>query len=351
MSRYKNVIATCLVSFFLLSCFNPQPSFAQRQSGDGVGENRRTKKKKARRKRFTRQDAELTRQAVSAGAEFITMIIWIGEMLRQTRQREYRYNSYGGEDGGFLEKVFTCDKDAIFPGLVGWCHEGVFAGPVHIGSGFAAIADSDAYVLAQTGLVAITARDFFGGVQAGAFANIVERDFRGLAQAGMVNAVDRDMYGLVQVGLANRAGSFHGIGQFGMINTSGETFFLQGGLYNDADEMYGIQLGGFLNRGGEINGISISSGVNYHFNSAGLMFGLVNVAKYVASGIRICAIANISDETNGLEIGLVNVTDDLTGVQLGLVNVTKYITGLQLGLVNVATQNVLPFMVIANAGF
>ena len=69
--------------------------------------------------------------------------------------------------------------------------------------------------------------------------------------------------------------------------------------------------------------------------SSGLQLG--GVLSYSASdvkGLQLAGAANVANDVNGLQFGLLNVARDVNGLQLGAVNVARHNRGIALGLFN-----------------
>ncbi len=89
----------------------------------------------------------------------------------------------------------------------------------------------------------------------------------------------------------------------------------------------------------KINGINISSGCFFTSTSMnGLNLSLGN--KYDDfNGVSITALGNISDNHNGIAIGLFNANNNLKGMNVGVFNLTYELKGLHLGVINYTKSN------------
>ncbi len=134
-------------------------------------------------------------------------------------------------------------------------------------------------------------------------------------------------------GLGSRNGEVRGVQVAGLAN------WVEAGAYGQGGDARGIQIAGLANwTGGSLRG--------------GQVAGLLNVAGGASSGVQIAGIANLSAASSGAQVaGIANVTSDATGVQVAgitnvasgtstvqvaLANVSRQATGAQIGLVNVA---------------
>ena len=111
------------------------------------------------------------------------------------------------EPPSLTDKIFFCEKGYSGPANLGWCSDGVYYGPLHLGS--VAIAGTN---------------EFYGGFQIGGVAGT--DNFYGIAQIGLVafTISDRrdknlsgDFYGGFQIApLLALSSNFYGIAQIGL---------------------------------------------------------------------------------------------------------------------------------------
>lgn len=89
----------------------------------------------------------------------------------------------------------------------------------------------------------------------------------------------------------------------------------------------------------KLNGINISTGCFFtSTNMNGLNVSLGNKFKNF-NGISIAPLGTISDQLNGLSIGIINENTNLNGVIIGFYNQTYKLNGMQLGIVNKVENN------------
>lgn len=134
---------------------------------------------------------------------------------------------------------------------------------------------------------------------------------------------NQDVLGL-DIGIVNRAGGdMRGIQWIGVGWVEGKTEGVQLGYIANytEEELLGGQLG-IINYAGAETGISFGF-VNWvHTDMMGGQIGALNVAETRVEGLQLGAV-NYAPAAGGLQFSLVNVTEDLQGVQIGLVNVAK----------------------------
>ncbi len=200
----------------------------------------------------------------------------------------------------------------------------------------------------QLGFVANSDKDVPFGLQAGGIFNDVDNG-HGLQLAGFGNVAEKSYVGLQLTTLANLV--------------SGPADALQTALINNVEgDFHGLQIG-FMNWDGSTIPVPVGpercdgSTCTQQMTSTtfpdsrviGAQLGFMNVSEHFA-GLSVGATNIVASDAGGAMIGLVNVAHDVTGIQIGLINVAHGLRGIQLGAINVATDNALPFMVIANAG-
>jgi hypothetical protein len=133
---------------------------------------------------------------------------------------------------------------------------------------------------------------------------------------------------------------------FGLVSADG--YNLEGigigaivGLANTG-YVHGIQISNMYNIADSLQGVQLSSGLNWVSNSFdGLQAGLVNVGKSSGKGLQAGLVNWMGGSLDGLQAGLVNVAGgNGKGSQYGLVNWTRSShQGAQAGLVNISRQN------------
>lgn len=202
------------------------------------------------------------------------------------------------------------------------------------------------------GLVSNT--DRFAGIQVqGLFAWADE--WSGICVAGIGCGGDGDRAGLQIAGLGGGTdGNFSGV-MIGAIHVvKGRFTGMQIGGYNNVFlGATAVQIGAvnlnqtlveqfaetsILDQGGG-RGVMVVTREGRSVSTSGTNFGAALGVVNVGSGVR------------GVQIGAINYAKSVRGLQVGAINVTGDLVGLQLGVINVATDNGLPFMVGALAGF
>jgi hypothetical protein len=89
----------------------------------------------------------------------------------------------------------------------------------------------------------------------------------------------------------------------------------------------------------KLNGLNISSGCFFTTTSMnGLNISFANKFKDF-NGISITPLGTMSDNQNGISLGLINASNDLNGFVVGVYNQSFKLDGLQIGLVNRAGIN------------
>jgi hypothetical protein len=160
-------------------------------------------------------------------------------------------------------------------------------------------------------------------------------------QLSMMNNVEHDFDGL-QISLANfdnrRLPVFELVGSRVEGNTRIDTYrVVDPGEVHSESHARGLVIGGLFNYAAQAGGLFVS--------------GMANITDDLG-GLALSGGANVARDVAGLQLSsLFNYARDVHGVQIGLVNIARRLYGVQIGLVNVATDNALPFMIAANAGF
>lgn len=155
---------------------------------------------------------------------------------------------------------FQCTKQKSGFNLIGYCHSGVFLGPVHIG-----------------GIVYSRVEGMFlGGIQTSIYNNT--NNFLGVLQMGIVNGTLENHFGFQmavyndakhlyggQVGIVNHSENTYGV-QMGVVNSTGAVYGLQAGLINNTKHVYGFQAG-LINTTEYLYGIQLGF-LNFSKNNA-----------------------------------------------------------------------------------
>ncbi len=266
------------------------------------------------------------------------------------------------------ETVFFCTEDYAGPALLGWCSDGRFFGPVHLGSlGVVAATDEEFFGMVQLALASRAGDDFFGllqagvvaygnkslmGVQAGA-VTVVERYFAGI-QLGGVNVLGDDSWGL-QLGGFNYAVAETVGGQLSLVNMAEAIYGVQLGVLNlleeDYDDEYGSIEGaqlGALNIAFQVNGLQVGWANLARRESAGGQIGVMSAAEGKLSGFQLGPF-NYAEHLEGTQIGAVNYAERVEGVQIGVINMADQLEGLQIGVLNIWPNGTVPFLPILNA--
>ena len=104
---------------------------------------------------------------------------------------------------------------------------------------------------------------------------------------------------------------------------------------NDFEKINGLN----TNLNLKINGINISSGCFFTSTSMnGLNISLGN--KYDDfNGVSLTVLGNISDNHNGIAIGLFNANNNLKGMNVGVFNLTYELKGVHFGVINYSKIN------------
>lgn len=132
-----------------------------------------------------------------------------------------------------------------------------------------------------------------------------------------------------------------------------------------ARNMRGLQLNVMFGSSNDFVGLQVAGLANINQNMKGVQLGFVNAVegdKMTGLQIGLFGNRNSSDETRGMQFGLVNyakakivnwnsTTEAMHGVQFGLINYTKSMKGVQIGLINVIEKGPLCFCPIINADF
>ncbi len=197
------------------------------------------------------------------------------------------------------KKIFFCEKSYNGPANLGWCSDGTYYGPLHLGS------------------VAIAgANDFYGGIQIGGIAGT--NNFYGIGQIGIIAGAMPDKEDKKNTGI------FKGFFQLAPI------LAMAGSFYG------GFQMGG------------VASADNFY---GGFQMGLVAYSDKFR-GIAQIGGLNAAKDFVGIQLGIYNTTGFAKGLQVGIVNHTRYLKGVQIGLLNFATgSSQLKFFPIINIGY
>jgi hypothetical protein len=154
------------------------------------------------------------------------------------------------QDVRFHVLAFQCAKNRSGLNLLGYCHEGIFLGPVHIGAGVYSKVDRIFLGGIQASIYNHTS-SFFGGLQIGV-VNETE-NLHGGIQASIVNT-SNEVLGL-QLGIVNISNKIYG-SQFGVVNETKDLVGMHVGLINTAKRVYGLQVG-FINTTGALYGVQL----------------------------------------------------------------------------------------------
>ncbi|MFC2130871.1 hypothetical protein ACFLSQ_05510 [Bacteroidota bacterium] len=164
------------------------------------------------------------------------------------------------------------------------------------------------------------------GVEWGGLVNIYTEDVLGAQWAGLLNITGTDVTGGQWAGLCNISGGDVLGGQWaGLCNVSGGTFVggQWAGLCNvNGGDVTAGQWAGIANvNGGEVVG--------------GQWAGIANVQKSF-TGAQWAGIANITEEFEGVQFaGIINLTEKFkAGVQVATVNISDENEGIPIGLVS-----------------
>ena len=121
--------------------------------------------------------------------------------------------------------------------------------------------------------------------------------------------------------------------------------------YSDTNDMKGLSFTPFLfsasNIRGEMTGVTFGLFTNQEGQSTGLNLNALNLTSNV-KGLN-WAVANIGSGYTMADVGLFNLSEK-SNFQLAAVNVTDELDGLQLGLINCAKNGFLPCFILFNFG-
>jgi caspase domain-containing protein len=166
-----------------------------------------------------------------------------------------------------------------------------------------------------------TDEDFYG-LQLSAGANLVQGHIKGAQITAGANILRGSGRGLQLVGGGNIVdGSYVGAQIAGGINTVSDSMngLQMAGGANWAGDGHGLQVAGGVNLAKVFDGVQLAP-VNYAETVTGTQIGVVNTARYSASGFRL---------------GVVNATRDGHGFQLGVINVARHHDGESFALINI----------------
>ena len=134
-------------------------------------------------------------------------------------------------------------------------------------------------------------------------------------------------------GLGSRNGEVRGVQVAGLGN------WVDAGAYGQSGDARGIQMAGLTNlTGGSLHGGQVAGLLNLAggASSGAQIAGIANVAA-TFSGAQVAGIANVASNAAGVQLaGITNVASGTSTVQVALANVSRQATGAQIGLVNVA---------------
>lgn len=121
------------------------------------------------------------------------------------------------------EKVFFCAKGYNGPAFLGWCKDGNYYGPVHLGN-LGYVKTDNFYGLLQTGIVTVAEDTFYGGIQISMVS--ISNNFYSLIQlGGLVSVSMKKFYGLIQTGgLLSGSDNFNGFVSLSGVLSGTDTF-------------------------------------------------------------------------------------------------------------------------------
>ncbi len=273
------------------------------------------------------------------------------------------------------QKIFYCVEGYNGPANLGWCKNGTFYGPIHLGSIGVSQADNDFTGGIQLGFYSAVGGRFLGILQIGLLLNDITEDFYGILQIGGLASVVRENYyggfqlnGLVSgatmffgmaqcAGILSIASDFYGFiqaGGLGALSANFNGMFQVGPYYTKNEKTFtgGLQIGFFTFVGTTFSDLVTmpeqpSSEDGFR---GGFQLGAVNAAtKFVGAG-QLGAY-NWSRTHYGLQVGVYNVSNTMHGAQLGVLNIADTLYGVQIGLINLAGNGLLTFMPVLNIGW
>lgn len=185
-------------------------------------------------------------------------------------EKEEKNNIIVKEKMLFQALSFQCRNNRSGFNILGYCHNGIFIGPLHTG-------------------------------------------------AIVYSKIERNFLGAYQISIYNEAKSFIGIGQIGIVNMTTDVHMgIQAGIVNTNIHAYGIQLG-IVNISKKIFGAQM--GLVHSVNSIyGVQMGLINTAKRV-HGLQLGFI-NTTDFLYGVQLGVLNFSSKnavpmVVGINIG----------------------------------
>lgn len=244
------------------------------------------------------------------------------------------------------EKVFFCAKGYNGPACLGWCKNGNYYGPVHMGN-IGYVKTDNFYGLLQAGVLVVAENKFYGGMQTSLFS--ISNNFYGLIQlGGLVSVSMKNFYGLIQIGgLLSGSDNFNGFVSLSGVVSGTERF--RGALQISLFSLSGFNFpSSFYSK--ENQEKFIKDKENYGFFGA-FQIGVLVSGASTFKGISQIGAYNVSLQHYGGQIGIVNRSKVVRGVQIGIVNYTEKLYGFQLGLVNIAQNGFLPYTTILNIGW
>ena len=195
------------------------------------------------------------------------------------------------------------------------------------------------------------------GFELGFVVNHELEDVKGVQIAGGVNYVGRNASAFQIAGLATVVGKhFKGAQLSGVLNWAKKDslgLMVAAGINSAGGHYKGVQMSGLMNFvTGNLFGYQLSALLNYGREVVGLQFGgVLNGARKI-KGVQFGFVMNIAtQQLTGLQFGLVNYAKKVRGVQIGIINLCDDLRGVQLGGLNIARKNVVPVMILVNAGF
>ena len=153
-----------------------------------------------------------------------------------------------------------CSKNKTGLNFFGYCHSGVFFGPVHLG-GIVYSQVEEGFIGALQTSIYNESKNFFGALQLG-IVNNTKINHTGV-QFGLVN-ISKQLFG-GQMGIVNNTNNFLGF-QLGLVNTTNHAYGFQGGLINTAKKVHGVQAG-LINTTGHLYGVQLGF-LNFSKNNA-----------------------------------------------------------------------------------
>lgn len=180
----------------------------------------------------------------------------------------------------------------------------------------------------------------FMGLQLSVGVNWVGRIAKGFQVAGLFTVVKRRMVGIEIAGLANVVN-----GRATGLQISGLTSWV-------TEDLTGVQMSGLMNLVRErLLGYQLGLLLNYAKTFTGLQLGVAFNGARVFKGVQMAGALNVaSTRFKGLQLGMINYTKSVHGVQIGLINLCDHLHGVQIGALNIARKNLLPVMILVNAG-